>query len=275
MSGDEQPIIPKEYYDQLCRMGKENLCEGKYVEGMGYILPEVVVTPIKVGNYETFYNLDISNTIVVKNSPDTIPFFVFESKYQTVYNHHVNAITKKGKPTYLRYDSNGKNKISRRRKATSKYPTIPGYHRDEYPYACTMEGGAGASVEHVLIGDNINHGSDLGVLVQNFNMKTGDVFHIILVPDNSKKQREPVREPVFSPVPEKERIPSLPVMPAPSPVKTKEILTWGSVLTAIAMFGYKALDVISSRFIIIIMPLDPSFYQQQYPMDENGLGPIA
>lgn len=267
MNKDEQPIIPKEYYEQLCRMGKENLCEGKYVEGMGYILPEVVVTPIKVGNYETFYNLDISNTIVVKNSPDTVPFFIFESKYKSVYRHHVNAITQKGKPIYLTYDSNKSNAKTRRYAATKMYPKINLYQRDEYPYACTMEGGAGASVEQVPQIENWRHGGDLGQLVLKNNMQTGDVFHIILIPGPDKQ-----KQPIPSPVPIEEEV----KRPAPSrvPVNTKDIAITGAIMTALAAIG-KVLDVISSRVIFIIMPLDPSFYQQQYPIDKDGRGPAT
>lgn len=274
MNREGDPIIPKEYYEQLCRMGKENLCQGKYVEGMGYILPEIVVTPVKVGNYETFYNLNISNTIVVKNSPDTVPLFIFERKFKTVYNHHVNAIAKKGKPVYLTYDSNEKNRRDRRKAATSPYPTIPGAERDEYPYATTIEGGVGASIEYVNPTDNQRHGKYISTIRQAYNMKTGDVFHIILVPDNRNPKKEPIGEPVYSPVPERRNVPSFSPAPIQNPIETKDILTWGSVLAALAMLG-KVLDVISSRVIIIIMPLDPSFYQHQYLIEGNDTPPIA
>jgi hypothetical protein len=47
-------------------------------------------------------------------------------------------------PVFLTVDTNRKNADSRRILATRMYPSIDGYDRDEYPYALTMEGGAGS-----------------------------------------------------------------------------------------------------------------------------------
>ena len=261
----QDDIIPHYYYEQLVRMGKENLCQGHAVEGFGYVLPEVQVTGYKVSSNQNFYDIEITNNVVVvdPNKPDTIPFFIMEAKYDQIYRHHVNAITLKGKPKYLTYDSNRKNAVIRRKNATSPYPIISGdlLHRDEYPYATTLEGGLGASVEYVDAQQNRKHGKEIGSSAKTFRMRTGDVFHIILIPKGDEWQ--PLKQPIYVPESDRKKI----TFPHPNPVPSKTILTWGSILTAFAILG-KVLDVASSRILLIVMPLDPCFYQ--YQRDKNG-----
>ena len=60
--------------------------------------------------------------------------------------------------------------------------------RNEYPH--TEEGGSNASVMQVPRSENRFHGQYLSTLVKSNNMKIGDHFPIILVPDNSKKEKQ-------------------------------------------------------------------------------------
>lgn len=268
-----EDIIPNYYYQELVRMGKENLCEGKIVEGMGYCLPQVVVTPEPLNDYETFYNVDINTHLAVaamgssENKPDTIPFFILESRHKSVYYHHVRAITMRGKPSYLTYDSDDKKRSKRRREATGHLPTIDDLQKDEYPYATTLEGGLGASVEYVPSDDNSRHGGDLGAVRRAFRMQTGDVFQIILVPQSD--QWQPESQPVFIPAALREGI----RFPHPNPVPAKTIVTWGAVVAAMAAMG-KTLDVVFSRYFFIFMPLDPTIYQNQQQINNNGSTPV-
>ena len=75
--------------------------------------------------------------------------------------------------------------------------------RNECPYAHTEEGGSNASVMQVPRSENRFHGQYLSTLVKSSNMKTGDHFSIILVPDNSKKEKQHI--PIGSTVPVTEK----------------------------------------------------------------------
>ncbi|MBR2262208.1 MAG: hypothetical protein IJ916_11000 [Paludibacteraceae bacterium] len=86
---------------------------------------------------------------------------------------------------------------------------------DEYPYACTKEGGAGAYTSNVPVlesemlgantmlvpeSENKSHGGYIGSLIKANEMKTGDKFEIILIPDKEKK-KVPESQPVLINVP--------------------------------------------------------------------------
>ena len=104
--------------------------------------------------------------------------------------NHKRGIAK-GNPTLLTYDFSNIN-AARRRTAALKASGISSssqVDRDEYPYAHTEEGGSNASVMQVPRSENRSHGQYLSTLVKSNNMKTGDHFLIILVPDNSKKEK--------------------------------------------------------------------------------------
>lgn len=218
------PIIPHWYYEELLKIGKENICNGKFVEGLGYILPDVEIICTR-DSEGTFYDFKINNNIIVKTKtaslmlfegnvrsslsninltqnnnstvtkPDTIPFFIKESRYPQIYNHHKDAITLLNKPTYLTYDSDKKNAEIRRKQSLQPWERKSLLDRDEYPYATTFEGGYGASISYVEPSQNRRHGADIRWLRLGFNMKTGDVFKIILIPD--EKEKNPKMDPVL------------------------------------------------------------------------------
>ncbi len=52
--------------------------------------------------------------------------------------------------------------------------------RDEYPYACTMDGGAEAFWCHVPIAEQQSQGGSLAAVVRNLSI--GDYFDVVLVP---------------------------------------------------------------------------------------------
>ena len=67
-------IIPREMYELLYSLGLDNFCAGQSVEGYGYILPEITVTPFKSRNNETFYDVGYSSIVVGEQSrPEAIP----------------------------------------------------------------------------------------------------------------------------------------------------------------------------------------------------------
>ena len=109
---------------------------------------------------------------------------VFESLTKTIYKHTLDAF-RQGKPPILTYDPVGKNE--RRKQAQKNYPSrySEGLERDEYPYASTREGGAGASIAYVPKGENSLQGGQLSALYS--TLQTGDRFLVLPVP----KDKEP------------------------------------------------------------------------------------
>lgn len=120
--------------------------------------------------------------------------FVSEAVTPNIYKHTLNSF-RKGKPDVLHYDSNKENQAERRKESLKDIPTKKGYHRDEYPYASTIEGGQGADVALVPAKENLSQGGSLGALYK--TLKSGDGFLVLPVP----RDREPDPVPEPSPVP--------------------------------------------------------------------------
>ena len=140
----------------------------------------------------------------------TVTFYIFESKWPNVYKNHVKGM--KGKRVMnLTYDADKTNKVRRRHEATKNVPTKPGFDRDEFPYACTMEGGKGASVMLVPLSENRSHGAKLKGLIYGNNLETGDIIKVVLMPAQKQKQPRPVTMPSVK-VPEQKPEPINPVV---------------------------------------------------------------
>jgi RHS repeat-associated protein len=122
--------------------------------------------------------------------------FVNESDTPNIYQHTLNSF-RNGKPGVLHYDSDQKAARQRRYQATKNYPSRgkEGLQRDEYPYASTTEGGAGADVAYVPAAENSRQGlQELAPLYK--TLKSGDAFLVWPVPKDREPDAEPVPEPV-------------------------------------------------------------------------------
>ncbi|WP_431609236.1 DUF6443 domain-containing protein [Chryseobacterium sp. 'Rf worker isolate 10'] len=117
--------------------------------------------------------------------------FVQETITPNIYRHTLNSF-QKGKPELLHYDSDQKRNRQRRQQATYGIATVPGYERDEYPYASTFEGGKqpDGSRAHVMLvprAENNWQGTrELRPLYR--TLKTGDAFLVVPVPKNREMQ---------------------------------------------------------------------------------------
>jgi hypothetical protein len=106
-----------------------------------------------------------------------------------------------GKPQILTYDSDKKNQAKRRAEALKYYKGTAEKGKeslDEYPYASTMEGGAGASVLPVPIGEQSTQGGQIGGLIVGKKMQTGDQFFVVPVPKEQEPQKVPQED--FTPI---------------------------------------------------------------------------
>ncbi|MDO4957856.1 MAG: SpvB/TcaC N-terminal domain-containing protein [Prevotellaceae bacterium] len=140
----------------------------------------------------------------------TVTFNIYESKWPNVYKNHVKGM--KGKMVMdLTYDESRSNKIRRRHEATGGIPTQPLMDKDEFPYACTMEGGKGASVMLVPRYENRSHGGTLQSLIRGNKLETGDIIRVVLRPAQKQKEPRPVTAPSIK-VPEPKTDPINPIV---------------------------------------------------------------
>lgn len=66
-----------------------------------------------------------------------------------------------------------------RRQSTKKLTSSPLFDRDEYPFACSYEGGASADVEHLDKSDNRKAGAIIGLQLR--GCPDGTQFQIVIV----------------------------------------------------------------------------------------------
>lgn len=83
--------------------------------------------------------------------------------------------------------------------------------KDEFPYACTMEGGKGASVMLVPRYENRSHGGTLQLLIRGNKLETGDIIRVVLRPAQKQKEPRPVTAPSIK-VPEPKTDPINPIV---------------------------------------------------------------
>jgi RHS repeat-associated protein len=75
---------------------------------------------------------------------------------------HIRDAQNAGYPDILTIDRDPVRVAQRREDAIGGYPVVPGTHRDEYPPALFVEGGAGASVRYINPHDNAGAGACIG-----------------------------------------------------------------------------------------------------------------
>ena len=124
--------------------------------------------------------------------------FVMQERTPEIYKHTLNSF-RLGKPDVLHYESDKKVQSQHRNQALKGIPSrgSEGLERDEYPYASTKEGGAGANVAYVPKGENGKQGADLGFLYK--TMDDGDAFLVLPVPNENEPNPLPVNVPETSP----------------------------------------------------------------------------
>lgn len=124
--------------------------------------------------------------------------FVKEENTPMIYTHTLDSF-RKGKPNVLHYDSDQTRRDERREIALKGYPSRfkDGLERDEYPFASTIEGGAGANIAYVPSKENRSQGGSLGALYK--TLKSGDAFLVFPVPRDKEPETNLV--PVVSPRP--------------------------------------------------------------------------
>jgi len=91
---------------------------------------------------------------------------------------HIRDAQKAGHPKVLTADRT--NAKANRRASLRGKPKVKGKDLDEYPFATTKEGGAGASVRPIAPGDNRGSGSSMGHQIR--GLPNGAKFEVKVVP---------------------------------------------------------------------------------------------
>ena len=125
--------------------------------------------------------------------------YVFEQFTPEIYSFTKEQLTLHPEYRILTYNGGGSAKESNRKSALNDISLCAdkSKSRDEFPYACTVQGGIGAAVSCVSKREQSIQGGQLGALAR--QLKTGDNFTVILVPKSSTE--EPKKLPVQRPVP--------------------------------------------------------------------------
>ena len=92
--------------------------------------------------------------------------------------HIIRAIAF-GQPSVLTYCKDKKIVNSNRRRSTRKLKSSPIFDRDEYPFACSYEGGSNSDVTYLNKSDNRRAGAIIGHQLR--GVPDGTKFRIIIV----------------------------------------------------------------------------------------------
>jgi RHS repeat-associated protein len=111
--------------------------------------PPVDPSPTPSDNTKVDIGYHKPNADASKNDDDDLKkYYVYEEKTPEIYKHTLDAIGD-GQPDVLTYKGKGQSRYTRKSAMNKKPEPKVGFHRDEYPYASTFEGGKGASVREV------------------------------------------------------------------------------------------------------------------------------
>lgn len=121
-----------------------------------------------------------------RNQRKLVYHFVTEANTPNIFRHRLNAFAM-GKPFILTYDPDKKRQRARRYAATKNFrgqATSGVTSLDEYPYAMTYEGGAGAAVMAVPEREQNTQSGELGWFVVGFNnLQDQDKIMVVPVPN--------------------------------------------------------------------------------------------
>ena len=126
--------------------------------------------------------------------------FVFQDFTGQIYEHTKESLKKRPDLVVLTSNGGGAAAEKNRRNALKGVPpcgSASGCSRDEFPYASTLEGGAGAFVKCVPILEQNTQAVQLRALKRMYNLQAGDKILIVLVP---KGKMQPIEKPVDQPV---------------------------------------------------------------------------
>jgi RHS repeat-associated protein len=131
--------------------------------------------------------------------PTDVYHYIFEYYTPTIYKNTKEVLRERPDWYTLTYNGGGAYADANRKFLNSKLPYSPDkmFNRDEFPFACTFEGGRFSRVFYVPKHENSIQGAVLSTALR--GKKSGDKIHIVLVPKGMEKS--PLFVPLKSPFP--------------------------------------------------------------------------
>jgi hypothetical protein len=134
-----------------------------------------VSTSTWIAGTSAYQAATIAEANIVYGGPGKIlPVNTYSNKASEIIDADYEAQAN-GQPLVLTRGSSS-NINPNRTSALSGTSTLPNLSRHEYPMACTMEGGKGATVSYVTPAQNSIHGNELKRFMETYNVGVGDNY---------------------------------------------------------------------------------------------------
>ncbi len=115
-----------------------------------------------------------------KTQAQNLPMYVISAQQTPTIANHVYRAMQSGRPWKLTYIGADNDSLQRRNHDQAckdiESPRPTGYQCDEYPFASTYQGGAGASASLVPKLENRRQGGQLSDFYQRYNLTNGSQF---------------------------------------------------------------------------------------------------
>ena len=111
-----------------------------------------------------------------------IPTVVFRRGLAPGLARNFDDAVSAGAPTSLNRVADAARRANRRAALKGQQPAPRGMSLDEYPFASSAQGGAGACVSEVPVGEQHYQGGVLSSFYQKFGIGIGDAFNVLFVP---------------------------------------------------------------------------------------------
>jgi len=133
-------------------------------------------SPLSIGEFTTAIGYDASDSLLAARG---IPEVRFSAGRYPELAENITHAQRAGHPSVL---THGGNSAANRAAALDGVPNIRPLSRDEYPFASSLQGGAGSWVGHVPVSQQNAQGAILKNFFKQNNIKPGDQYRVIVEP---------------------------------------------------------------------------------------------
>ena len=140
--------------------------------------PEHITAGQRLGEAAPQADFVVATGVAAKNAP-TVTFS--RSRAPGIAQNFDNAVAN-GSPTSLTRVGDATRKANRRAALRGQSRAPAGQSLDEYPFACSAQGGCGSFVRSVPVGEQNYQGGVLSRFFQDYGVNPGDPFNVLFGP---------------------------------------------------------------------------------------------
>jgi hypothetical protein len=111
---------------------------------------------------------------------DNLKFVIMDAARMPFITRNISTAWRVGKPGVLTKDANAE-PVNRKQVCLPSFPRPNGGQCDEYPFASTSQGGAGAQEQEVPARENQCQGGTLSVQYRSAGIKDGNSFLVVII----------------------------------------------------------------------------------------------